>query len=139
MHVVTNSGGRFRVRLAKVPACRAWTVRALGARGGRAVYRRRACSAKDDVEGVVRRAPITPTCVPGRDCSAPAAGVTVKASDAQGLVAETTTDGGGRFALSLAPGYYTISAVGRGAEPRDVRVTTSNVVHVSFVIDSGIR
>lgn len=141
VHVVTNRHGRFRARLARVPACRGWTARAVGARGGRAVYRHAAscASAATDVEGVVRRGPITPVCVAGTPCYGPAAGVTVQAFGFGKLVAETTTGSKGHFTFSLASGEYTIEVLGRGAERRTVHVTTSTLVHLAFVMDTGIR
>jgi hypothetical protein len=139
VHVVTNARGQFRARLAAVPACRAWTVRAVGARGERAVYRHSRCrAAAADVEGTVTQGPITPICVARTPCYGPAAGVTVKAFAADELVAETTTDREGRFTLSLDAGYYTV-AVGRGTAPQAVHVTASNLVQLAFLIDTGIR
>src|SRR5438067_5155092 len=54
--VRADADGRFRVRLAAVPKCGAWRVRAVGSRGSRAVYRHRVCvSARSGVEGIVLR------------------------------------------------------------------------------------
>lgn len=92
-----------------------------------------------DVVGIVMRGPTTPICSPRTPCAGPAAGVTVKALEAGRLVATTTTNRRGRFGFSLAPGYYTIAAYGRGAEPRTVRVTAAARVHLTFLIDTGIR
>jgi hypothetical protein len=140
VHAMTNARGRFRVRLAAVPSCRAWTVRALGARGEIAVYHHSRCASLDkDVKGVVRRGPTRNICTPGVPCNAPAAGVTVQALESGRLVAETTTDNNGRFAFSLADGAYTIRALGRGTEPKTVHVKTSKPVHLAFLIDTGIR
>lgn len=140
VHAMTNARGRFRVRLAAVPSCRAWTVRALGARGGIAVYHHSRCaSLNTDVKGVVRRGPTRNICTVGVPCNAPAAGVTVQAFEAGNLVAETTTDHNGRFSFSLADGQYTIRALGRGTKPKTVQVKTSKPVYLSFLIDTGIR
>lgn len=140
VRVRADASGRFRVRLAAVPACGTWSVRAIGSRGSRAVYRHRACaSAESGVEGIVVRGPIAPVCVAGSPCDAPAAKVTVQALQNGNVVAQTTTDRDGRFALSLAAGDYTIEALGRGAEPKTVRVTSSKLVDVAFYIDTGIR
>ena len=109
VHVRTDAEGRFRVRLAALPSCRAWTVRALGVQGGIAVYHHARCAASNaDVEGVVRRSPTKNICLEGDPCSAPDPGVTVQAFRAGNLVAETTTDGHGRFSFSLADGSYTV-------------------------------
>ena len=140
VHAMTNGRGRFHVRLAAVPSCRAWTVRALGARGEIAVYHHSRCASLDkDVKGVVRRGPIRNICIVGVPCNAPAAGVTVQALESGRLVAETKTDDNGRFSFSLADGAYTIQALGRGTEPKTVDVKTSNPVHLAFLVDTGIR
>jgi hypothetical protein len=140
VHVKADAEGRFRVRLASLPSCRAWTVRALGVRGGVAVYRHSRCaSLNEDVEGIVRRGPTKNICGVGDPCSLPASGVTVQAFEAGNLVAKTTTDGHGRFSFSLADGSYTVRAVGRGTEPKTVDVKTSSVAHVAFMVDTGIR
>jgi hypothetical protein len=139
VHAMTNARGHFRVRLAAVPSCRAWTVRALGARGGIAVYHHSRCaSLNTDVRGVVRR-PAGNVCKDQTPCSAPDPGVTVQAFAAGSLVAETTTDHKGRFSFSLADGPYTIRALGRGTKPKTVQVKTSNPVHLAFLADTGIR
>ena len=140
VRVRADAQGRFRVRLAAVPKCGAWTVRAVGSRGSRAVYRHRACaSPKSGAEGIVLRGPTAPLCVVGSPCSAPAPDVTVQALQDNGVVARTTTDKNGRFVLSLKAGDYTIRALGRGAEPKKVHVGASGLVELAFFIDSGIR
>ena len=140
VRVRTDSYGRFRVRLAAVPARRAWTARALGARGEVAVYHHaRYASLDTDVKGVVRRGPIKNICSDQEPCSAPAVGVTVQAFAGESLVAETTTDSNGQFSFALASGSYTVRALGHGTEPKTVRVNGSNAVHVAFMIDTGIR
>jgi hypothetical protein len=92
-----------------------------------------------DVKGVVRRGPIKSICKVGDPCTAPAAGVTVQALKDGRVVAKTTTGQKGRFSFSLAAGYYTIRALGRGAEPKKVHVKTSKPLHLAFMIDTGIR
>lgn len=146
VHVKANAHGRFRVRLTAVSACKAWTVRAVGARGGRAVYRHARCAAlATDVEGTVTRGPIKNVCIEGIPCSAPAANVTVQAFESGRLVAQTTTDDNGRFAFALAAGDYTIKpntkeAPGaRKTKPQKVHLTGSALVQLSFSIDTGIR
>lgn len=138
VHVRANASGGFRVRLAAVPACGAWTVRALGSRGSRAVYRHKACaSARSGVEGVVLRGPTAPVCVAGSPCTAPAPDVTVQALQHGSLVATTTTNHDGRFTLSLEAGDYAVRAL--GSEPKDVHVSASELTEVAFLIDTGIR
>ena len=96
-------------------------------------------SVHPDVKGVVRRGPIRSICKVGDPCTAPAAGVTVQALKGGRVVARTTTGEKGRFSFSLAGGYYTIRALGRGAEPKKVHVKTSKLLHLAFMIDTGIR
>jgi hypothetical protein len=140
VQVRADDKGRFRVRLASLPSCKAWTVRALGNNGGTAVYRHARCASLNaDVEGVVRRGPTKNICGVGESCSVPDSGVTVEAFQAAKLVAKTTTDGHGRFSFSLADGPYTVRAVGRGTEPKTVDVKTSSVAHLAFMVDTGIR
>jgi hypothetical protein len=141
VHLTAGAAGRFRVRLAAMPSCRAWTVRARGADGGFAVYRHSRCAAlKTDVTGVVWRGPIRNVCSDKTPCSAPDPGVAVQAFQAGNPIAETTTDDNGRFSFSLADGQYTIQVMaGRGTKPKVVQVQTSNPVHLDFLIDTGIR
>jgi hypothetical protein len=140
VQVVANARGRFRVRLAAVPACGAWTVRAVGARGSRAVYRHPVCAdATTGVEGIVLRGPTAPVCVAGSPCSAPAPDIAVQAQQAGKVVAETTTDKNGRYTLPLAVGDYTITALGRGTNPKIVHVSDAKLAEVAFFIDTGIR
>ena len=141
VHLTTGAAGRFRVRLAAMPSCRAWTVRARGADGAAAVYHHARCaSLQTDVTGAVWRGPIRNVCSDKTPCSAPDAGVTVQAFEAGNPVAETTTDDNGRFSFSLADGEYTIQVLaGRGTEPKTIQVKTSNPVHLEFLIDTGIR
>jgi len=134
-----DARGRFRVRLAAVPACGAWSVRAVGSRGSLAVYRHTACASRGGVEGVVLRGPIVPVCEAGTPCDAPAADVVVQALRDGTLVAATRTGRNGRFILSLSAGDYTIRALGRGAAPRGVQVKASKLAEVAFFIDTGIR
>lgn len=140
VHVLANARGRFRVRLVAISTS-TWAVRAVGAHGGTAVYRHTSHSsiAETDVEGVVQRGPLTPICTASTPCTGPAVGVTVQALQAGKPVAQTTTDHNGHFTFSLAPGDYTIQALGRGTEPKAVHVTTSTRVHLAFLIDTGIR
>lgn len=140
VHAMTDARGHFRVRLAAMPSCKAWTVRARGVQGGVAVHPHSRCGAlQTDVKGVVRRGPTRNICIVGEPWTAPAAGVTVQALESGRLVAETTTGDNGRFSFSVADGSYTIPALGRGTEPKTVHATASNPVRLAFLIDTGIR
>jgi hypothetical protein len=145
VHVKANAHGRFRVRLPAVPACRAWTVRAVGAGGGSVVYRHTRCAALEtNINGVVWRGPIKNVCSEGVSCGAPAAGVTVQALKSGRLVAETRTGEDGGFTFALATGQYTIQLHTKGTpghktKPQTVHVVGAAPVHLSFQIDTGIR
>jgi Carboxypeptidase regulatory-like domain len=137
--VRADAGGRFRARLAAVPKCGAWSVRAVGSRGSRAVYRHPVCATgRSGVEGIVMRGPITPVCVEGHPCDAPAAGVTVQAMQGN-VVATTVTDKNGRFTLALQAGDYAIQALGQGTKPQQAHVSATKLTEVAFFIDTGIR
>lgn len=138
VQVMTDAHGRFRARLGAAPSGRAWTVRARGARGGIAVYHHaRYASLQTDVMGLVRR-PAGNVCSDQKSCSVPAPGVTVQALASGKVVAETTSDHNGGFTFSLADGSYTIQAAGRGTEPKTVHVNTSNPVHLTLRINTGL-
>ena len=140
VRVRADAVGRFRVQLAAVPKCGAWSVRAVGSRGSRAVYRHPACaSAGTGVEGIVMRGPITPVCEAGTPCDAPAPDVTVEALQNGNMVATTATDKNGRFTLSLEAGDYTVQALGRGTQPQEIQVSAAKLSEVAFFIDTGIR
>jgi len=139
-HVLTDANGQFRARLGAVSGCKAWKVLAVGADGASAGYQHARCAGLiKDVEGVVRRSPTKNICSEEESCSAPAPGVTVQAWESGGLVAQTTTDANGQFSFSLANSEYTVKALGRGAQPQTIAVQTSSPVHLSFMVDTGIR
>src|SRR5207245_1953976 len=68
----------------------------------------------------------------------------VTGPDASGTVTETTSDGEGRFRLSLSPGSYTIhpvnltDAVSPTAQPLTVTVTAGQFTTVTVPFDSGL-
>ena len=137
--VRADASGRFRVRLAAVPKCGAWSVRAVGSRGSRAVYRHRACASRSGVEGIVLRGPITPVCTADSPCDAPVPDVAVQALQNGTVVATTKTDQNGRFRLSLDAGDYTVRVPGQDTNPQTVHVTATKLTEVAFLIDTGIR
>jgi hypothetical protein len=94
------------------------------------------------LHGVVMRGPTMPVCLVGQPCEEPAAHVTLRFAGPQ--TAKTTTDGGGRYRIKLRPGLYAVTVVpkttiGRGLEPRTVRVRASRDLRVNFSLDTGIR
>jgi hypothetical protein len=103
-----------------------------------------AALSRGTVTGVVKRGPITPVCVAEQPCDAPAKGVTLVFSRGAVVVARVVTDDRGRYRIRLRAGNYTVrrpgdAAIGRKLEPTDVRVYAGRVVHIDFLIDTGIR
>ncbi len=94
------------------------------------------------LHGVVMRGPIMPVCMVGKPCDAPAAHVTLRFKGPQ--TARVTTDGKGRYRIRLRAGIYTVSVVpqttiGRGLDPRTVRVRGGRDLRADFHLDTGIR
>ncbi len=92
------------------------------------------------LRGVVTRGPISPVCVVGEPCSAPAKGVLV--TFARGSVTRSvTTDSRGRYRVSLSAGTWTIRIARArfGYQPRSVRVPTGAFAVRNIQIDTGIR
>jgi len=93
--------------------------------------------------GTVTRSPITPVCVAGQSCSAPAAGVTLTFLRGGKPVRSVVTSATGKYRVLLAPGVYTVrvsprTRVGR-LTPATVTVPPRVVARRAFVIDTGIR
>jgi hypothetical protein len=96
------------------------------------------------LHGVVTRGPITPVCQVGTPCSAPAVGAVLLFSRGGRTVAQIRAGVGGRYAVRLAAGVYTVSLsptprVGFGLRPRLARVLPNKDRRVDFSIDTGIR
>jgi hypothetical protein len=99
--------------------------------------------APSGLRGLVSRSPITPVCMEGVPCSAPATN-TPFVFFRQGRSVRTRTDSAGRYRVVLAPGRWavrtvTVPRIGSGIEPRTVRVAAGRVRVVNFDIDTGIR
>jgi hypothetical protein len=90
------------------------------------------------LKGTVSRGPITPTCVQGRPCSAPARGVTLSFSRDGSVVAHVKTNKDGTYRVGLAAGRYFVTGA-RPVRPRQVRVGSGGFRRVDFTIDTGIR
>ena len=95
------------------------------------------------LHGVVMRGPITPVCMVGKPCDAPAAHLRLEFVR-NGRSFATTTDANGRFRIRLPVGTYAVMTlpvptVGRGVEPRSVRVVAHRDTRVDFHVDTGIR
>ena len=92
--------------------------------------------------GVVTKGPTMPVCRVGEPCSAPAQ-VTLLFRRA-GHTFRTRSTADGRYRITLAPGYYTVSTVERigitpNIRPHAVHVRRAHVDHLDFSIDTGIR
>jgi Carboxypeptidase regulatory-like domain len=76
--------------------------------------------------------------------SKPLANVTFVVQNDRGTVASFTTDGQGRFRISLNPGHYTVTrdgtkvGIGRYG-PFDVDVVVGQMTKVEWQCDTGIR
>jgi hypothetical protein len=95
------------------------------------------------LHGVVTRGPTTPVCQVGTPCSEPAVGAVLVFSRAGVVTARARAGAGGRYAVRLLPGLYTVrisppQRIG-GLAPRQVRVRTGASGRVDFAIDTGIR
>jgi hypothetical protein len=93
--------------------------------------------------GVVTRGPITPVCQVGKPCSEPASATLIFERGGRER-ARTRSDAQGRYRVTLAPGTYSVRmpgkiGIGRGLEPRTVKVPRGRYARVNFSIDTGIR
>jgi hypothetical protein len=97
------------------------------------------------IEGVILVTPAMPG--PAREGvpeSKPLANMTWTVQNEKGAVASFTTDGEGRFRVSLPPGHYTVTRQGRTSGvghfgPFDVEVAPGKMTTVEWKCDSGIR
>jgi len=94
--------------------------------------------------GVVTRGPTRPVCRIGVPCSQPAVGAVLAFEQGGREVARVRAGALGRYAVRLAPGYYTVVVVpapriGRGLRPRLVHVHPGVFGRLDFRLDTGIR
>jgi len=99
--------------------------------------------APSGLRGVVTRSPITPVCIEGVPCSAPAKDTLLVFSNRARSV-RTRTTSTGSYRVALAPGWWKVSTVtvpriGSGIEPHTVRVIAARFRVVDLDIDTGIR
>ena len=99
--------------------------------------------APSGIRGTVTRSPITPICIQGVPCSAPAKNARLVFSRFKRSVT-TRTDDAGHFRISLFPGSWSVTTggaprIGTGITPRRVRVFAGRFRIVNFDIDTGIR
>jgi len=101
--------------------------------------------AETGIEGVITISPIHGGPVrPGIASSKPLANTTFVVSNANGAVAEFTTDDQGRFKSALTPGHYFVAKKGEQHKigrygPFDVDVTAAQVTKVEWHCDTGMR
>jgi len=97
------------------------------------------------IEGVITFGPTQGGPIrPGIPSSAPLANATFVVENEKGAVASFTTDGQGRFRVSLTPGHYTVSKEGKKGGvghygPFDVDVLAGRMTRVEWECDTGIR
>jgi hypothetical protein len=98
------------------------------------------------IEGVISVSPWHPGPVRADEpASKPLANATfVVQTDASAVASEFTTDGDGRFRVSLAPGHYKISLKGKKGGvgkygPFEVNVAAEKMTSVQWRCDSGMR
>jgi hypothetical protein len=99
--------------------------------------------APSGLRGVVTRSPITPVCIEGVPCSAPAKN-TLLVFFRTGRSVKTRTDGVGHYRVALDPGWWKVSTasvplIGSGIEPHAVHVFAARFRVVNLDIDTGIR
>ena len=88
------------------------------------------------------RGPISPVCVVGKPCQAPAA-VTLAFVRGQTEVARVRSSSSGAYRITLPPGDYAVRPAFRHPlwrlAPSRVRVLAARYARVNFLIDTGIR
>jgi hypothetical protein len=94
------------------------------------------------LHGHVMRGPTAPVCRVGVPCEAPAAHTTLFFTRL-GRTTSTVTNANGYYRIRLKAGFYAVrtkrQAIGRGLEPRSMRVVGGRDKRADFHIDTGIR
>jgi hypothetical protein len=92
------------------------------------------------LRGLVTKGPITPVCVAGDACTAPAKGVTMTFTR-RGVAHTVRTGTDGRYRIQLAAGSYAvrIASARFGFAPRVATVEAGRMSVRNFSIDTGIR
>jgi len=103
-----------------------------------------AATVPSGLRGIVTRGPTSPVCAVDQPCSEPAKNVLLVFSRFGRDVGRTRTDSAGRYRIQLPAGVYRVwrrvtIGIGRGLEPKTVRVLPGRFVRVDFSIDTGIR
>ena len=97
-------------------------------------------ASRSGLRGTVLLDPGYPVCKVGTSCTRPAAHVRLKFWRSGRMVAQTRTDGRGKFRIALRPRTYDVTW-GKGGvlTPARVTVATDSYRRVTFKVDSGIR
>jgi hypothetical protein len=95
------------------------------------------------LHGIVMRGPSTPVCRVGMPCNEPAVGAVLVFSRNGRAAARVEVGAGGRYAVRLRPGTYTVRQspapkIGFGIRPGTVLVRSTGT-RANFFIDTGIR
>jgi hypothetical protein len=90
------------------------------------------------LHGIVSRGPITPTCVQGQPCSAPARALMLSFSQGGSVVARAKTGDDGSYRVDLPPGTYFVMGP-QPVRPQHVIVSAGRFRRVDFSIDTKIR
>jgi hypothetical protein len=96
------------------------------------------------LHGVVTRGPTMPVCRAGTPCSAPAPGAVLIFSRNGRIAARSRAGTGGRYAVTLPAGVYTVTLspkprIGFGIRPLRVHTVAGVDARLDFAVDSGIR
>jgi hypothetical protein len=95
------------------------------------------------LRGVVMRGPTKPVCSDTEPCEEPAAGVVLRFSRANVVVARVKTGNAGGYRVKLRPGRYAVTTPNRrpgaGLTPRVVRVPIGRVGRADFHLDTGLQ
>jgi hypothetical protein len=96
------------------------------------------------LRGVVMRGPTKPVCEDTEPCEESAAGVVLRFTRGDVVVARVTTGSAGGYRVKLRPGRYGVTTPsnrrpGAGLTPRVVRVPTGRIARVDLHIDTGIQ
>lgn len=95
------------------------------------------------VTGSVLTAPVCPVERVGKECPPrPVSGAPVVALEGDSVQGSTLTDTAGAFSLTLPDGRYVIRATnvgGYASTASESVVVSDNPVHITLIVDSGIR
>ena len=95
------------------------------------------------VKGYVLTAPVCPVERVGHQCPPrPVFGAAVVALEGDGVRGSTLTDTAGAFSLTLSDGPYVIKATNAGgyaSTASEPVVVSDDPVHITLIVDSGIR